>query len=68
MTLHGSIGHKKANTLRARNVLQHGVGEWVDDVDFSPLPEELRVRAEKMRRNLFDMGKVSGDVGFAQDD
>ncbi|TLD27712.1 putative phytanoyldioxygenase [Venturia nashicola] len=68
MTLHGSIGHKKANTLRARNVLQHGVGDWVDSVDFSPLPDDLRVRAEKMRKNLFDMGKVSGNVGFAQDD
>jgi nicotinamide N-methyltransferase len=68
MTLHGSIGHKKANTLRARNVLQHGVGDWVDRVDFSPLPEELRERAEGMRKNLFEMGKVSGNVGFAQDD
>jgi hypothetical protein len=68
MTLHGSIGHKKANTLRARNVLQHGVGDWVDKVDFSPLPENLRERAEGMRKNLFEMGKVSGDVGFAQDD
>lgn len=49
-------------------MLQHGVGDWVDKVDFSPLPENLRERAEGMRKNLFEMGKVSGDVGFAQDD
>lgn len=49
-------------------MLQHGVGEWVGDVDFSSLPEDLRLRAEKMRGNLCEMGMVSGDVGFAQDD
>jgi len=68
MTLHGSIGHMKGGSMRARNVLQHAVGEWVDDVDFSPLPEHLKGRAEGMRKNLKDLGKVSGDVGFAHDD
>ncbi|KAF2401940.1 phytanoyl-CoA dioxygenase [Trichodelitschia bisporula] len=67
-TLHGSIGHVKGNKERARNVLQHGVGAWVDKVDFSALPEELRGRAENMRRRLKQMGDVSGDVGFAHDD
>ncbi len=28
MTLHGSVGHSGGSSLRARNVLQHGIGEW----------------------------------------
>ncbi|PTB68976.1 hypothetical protein BBK36DRAFT_1192626 [Trichoderma citrinoviride] len=27
-TLHGSVGHVGGSRLRARNVLQHGVGDW----------------------------------------
>jgi hypothetical protein len=68
MTLHGSVGHVKGNKARARNVLQHGVGEWVDKCDFNKLPEHLRSRAEGMRQRLFQMGRSSGDVGFSQDD
>jgi hypothetical protein len=40
MTLHGSMGHVDGSRLRARNVLQHGVGEWVGEIDFSGLGEE----------------------------
>jgi len=68
MTLHGSVGHVKGSSKRARNVLQHGVGEWVDQCDFSMLPGGLRERAEGMRKRLKDMGTESGDVGFAQPD
>ncbi|KAJ1324808.1 EEF1A N-terminal glycine/lysine methyltransferase [Microdochium nivale] len=34
MSLHGSVGHVAGGKLRARNVLQHGVGEWIDQCDF----------------------------------
>lgn len=68
MTLHGSIGHIKGNTERARNVLQHGVGKWIDDTDFSMLDDKLRVRAEVMKANLKKMGDSAGDVGYAHDD
>jgi hypothetical protein len=67
MTLHGSMGLVKGSTERARNVLQHGVGEWVEQCDFSLLPSSLRERAEGMRSRLQELGKVSGDVGFAQE-
>jgi hypothetical protein len=68
MTLHGSMGHVKGSALRARNVLQHGVGEWVDKVDFRDLGEETRTRAEGMRKRLVQMGRESGNVGFAHPD
>ncbi len=64
MTLHGSMGHTKGSNLRARNVLQHGLREWVDEVDLSELPVEQRNRAELMRDRLIKMGKESGDVGY----
>ena len=34
LTLHGSVGHIRAGTARARNVLQHGVGRWVGSCVF----------------------------------
>ncbi|KAH7020962.1 uncharacterized protein B0I36DRAFT_387769 [Microdochium trichocladiopsis] len=34
MALHGSVGHVRAGKARARNVLQHGVRDWVEGVDF----------------------------------
>lgn len=68
MTLHGSVGHVKGSKARARNVLQHGVGEWVGDCDFSALPKHIKTRAEGMRQRALEMGRASGDVGFSQDD
>jgi hypothetical protein len=65
MTLHGSMGHVGGSRLRARNVLQHGVGEWVEDVDFSGLEGNQRERAEGMRRRLVKMGTESGPVGYS---
>ncbi|KUJ20592.1 phytanoyl-CoA dioxygenase [Mollisia scopiformis] len=65
MTLHGSMGHSGGSRLRARNVLQHGIGEWVEDVDFSALDEAERKRADGMRERLIKMGRESGDVGYS---
>lgn len=65
-TLHGSVGHVRGSKIRARNVLQHGVGEWVEKCDFSFLEERERERAEGMRRRLVEMGRSSGgDLGYS---
>jgi Phytanoyl-CoA dioxygenase (PhyH) len=68
MTLHGSIGHVRGSKQRARNVLQHGVGDWVGRCDFSNLPQNIVQRAEGMRKRLFEMAGMSGDVGYSQPD
>jgi nicotinamide N-methyltransferase len=65
MTLHGSVGHAGGSKLRARNVLQHGVGAWVDGCDLGRLGEGERRRAEAMRARLVRMGSESGEVGFS---
>ncbi|KAK4100481.1 hypothetical protein N658DRAFT_497224 [Parathielavia hyrcaniae] len=70
MTLHGSVGrHVRGSRERARNVLQHGVGEWVDRCDFSALGEgnKERKRAEGMRRRLVELGRENQgrDVGYS---
>jgi nicotinamide N-methyltransferase len=65
-TLHGSVGHVAGSGLRARNVLQHGVGAWVDGVDLGGLKDEgERRRAEGMRERLVRMGGESGEVGYS---
>ena len=69
MTLHGSIGHVNAGNARARNVLQHGVGDWVDRCNFSSLQaKEVHKRAESMREKLLALGRVAEHVGFAHGD
>ncbi|KFH46328.1 hypothetical protein ACRE_027790 [Hapsidospora chrysogenum ATCC 11550] len=65
MTLHGSVGHAGGSKLRARNVLQHGVGGWVDRCDFGRLSEGDRRRAEGMRERLVKLGSESGEVGYS---
>jgi hypothetical protein len=60
MTLHGSMGHVGGSRLRARNVLQHGIGEWVQDIDLSGLQGEELERAEGMRERLVGMGGHTG--------
>ncbi|KAK4150376.1 hypothetical protein C8A00DRAFT_46212 [Chaetomidium leptoderma] len=68
MTLHGSVGHAGASRDRARNVLQHGVGDWVDRCDFSGLKDKnQRKTAEGMRRRLVELGRENEgkDVGFS---
>ncbi|KAF5666288.1 nicotinamide n-methyltransferase [Fusarium circinatum] len=68
MTLHGSVGHVQGSTLRARNVLQHGIGNWVDKCAFESLPEEDRRRADGMRHRLLQLGSESGQVGYSLQD
>ncbi|KAH7478337.1 1,3-beta-glucanosyltransferase gel1 [Fusarium oxysporum f. sp. albedinis] len=65
MTLHGSVGHVQGSTLRARNVLQHGIGNWVDKCAFESLTEEDRRRADGMRQRLIQLGSESGQVGYS---
>ncbi|KAI1458149.1 phytanoyl-CoA dioxygenase [Annulohypoxylon moriforme] len=67
LSLHGSVGHVAGGRLRARNVLQHAVGSWVDGCDFSVLPERHRIRAEGMRARLVKLGRESGEVGYSLD-
>jgi hypothetical protein len=68
MTLHGSIGTKAAGKERARNVLQHGVGEWAKDWSLKGDEGEWVERAKSMRERLVELGKESGDVGFFSKD
>ena len=63
MTLHGSVGLAEYGKERARQVLQHSVGEWVDQAQFS-LGGSIGARAENMRERLVSMGKGE-DVGFS---
>jgi hypothetical protein len=65
MTLHGSVGHVKGDTIRARNVLQHGVRDWIPECDFSSVSEGERERAEGMRKRLIDLGARIKDVGYS---
>jgi hypothetical protein len=51
------MGHVGGSNLRARNVLQHGIGEWVSDIDLSVLDEKDQKRAEGMRERLLSMGQ-----------
>lgn len=68
MTLHGSIGHRGGSRLRARNVLQHGIGEWVQDIDLSGLEGKEKERAVAMRKLLMKLGAEHTDVGFSLED
>ncbi|KAI9653859.1 MAG: hypothetical protein M1821_006890 [Bathelium mastoideum] len=65
MTLHGSMGHVRGGRLRARNVLQHAVGDWVEECHFDTLQGETKELAEGMRKRLVELGRESGDVGFS---
>lgn len=65
MTLHGTMGHIKGSKARARNVLQHGVGNFVREIDLSHLGEEQRKRAEAMRARLIKMGEEHTNVGYS---
>ncbi|OAA68256.1 phytanoyl-dioxygenase family protein [Niveomyces insectorum RCEF 264] len=65
-TLHGSVGHVGGSRQRARNVLQHGVGAWVDRINLSGLTTAAeRARAAGMRDRLVRLGQASGDVGYS---
>ena len=68
MTLHGSIGTAQAGEQRARNVLQHGVGDWVTKWDVEGFEPKMARRVKQMRENLVKLGQKSGDVGFFSKD
>ncbi|KAF2259347.1 phytanoyl-CoA dioxygenase family protein [Lojkania enalia] len=68
LTLHGSMGSARAGQERARNVLQHGVGEWVGKYDLSGFDEGMRERAERMRDGLVRLGERSGEVEYFSKD
>ncbi|EXJ79872.1 hypothetical protein A1O3_08157 [Capronia epimyces CBS 606.96] len=63
MTLHGSVGLAGHGNERARQVLQHAVGDWVDRAQFS-IEGRRGERAEGMRRRLVDMGGGK-DLGYS---
>lgn len=68
MTLHGSVGLKGYGNERARQVLQHGIGDWIerDDASFVNVQEgDKKKRAEVMRSALIEMGRGRGQVGFS---
>ncbi|TPX13325.1 uncharacterized protein E0L32_006298 [Thyridium curvatum] len=68
MTLHGSCGHVDGAKARARNVLQHGVREWISQMDFGKALEGVeKTQAELMRQNLLAMGREAGEVGYSLD-
>lgn len=65
MTLHGSIGHVAGGPSRARNILQHGVGSWVENCNFRKLEGKgTKERAEGMRARLLELGREVTDVEF----
>lgn len=69
MTLHGSLG-RSGEENRARNVLQHGIGEWVERCDFSNMDECIGKRADRMRARLieFGRGRTAEEVGYSHAD
>ncbi|KAF2086973.1 phytanoyl-CoA dioxygenase family protein [Saccharata proteae CBS 121410] len=67
-TLHGSVGMVGHGKERARNVLQHGIGAYVEKCDFSGLDAETRRRAEGMRERAVRMGREEGEAGFFSKD
>jgi len=67
MTLHGTMGLTGADPARARNILQHGIGEWAAQCDFSDLPGDIAALAKGMQGRLMAMGSGK-DVGFSQPD
>ncbi|OAX79420.1 hypothetical protein ACJ72_06258 [Emergomyces africanus] len=72
LTVHGSVGLAVDNggegdktpktNARAQVVLQHGVGFWInrEDAAFNGLEGEVKVRAERMRKRLIEMGSGDG--------
>lgn len=67
MTLHGTIGLTGADPARARNILQHGIGEWAAVCDFSKLPGDIAELATNMQQRLIAMG-CGKDMGYSQAD
>jgi ectoine hydroxylase-related dioxygenase (phytanoyl-CoA dioxygenase family) len=65
MTLHGTMGIAGTDRARARNILQHGIGSWAGNADFSDLPGDMSKLAAEMQQRLMRMGS-GDDVGYSQ--
>jgi hypothetical protein len=63
LTLHGSVGLVGHGDARARQVLQHGVGDWIGRAEFGPGGSNVE-RAEAMRKRLVAMGSGK-DLGYS---
>ncbi|KAK5706824.1 hypothetical protein LTR97_001816 [Elasticomyces elasticus] len=63
----GSMPGQGADPSRSRNILQHGIGDWAGDCDFSDLPGNMAKLATEMQQRLIGMGSGK-DVGFSQRD
>ncbi|KAK3053733.1 hypothetical protein LTR09_005012 [Extremus antarcticus] len=67
LTLHGTMGIAGTDRARARNILQHGIGSWAGEADFSDLPPGMAQLASGMQKRLMAMGG-GDDVGYSQTD
>lgn len=68
MTLHGSVGLNGFGEERSRQVLQHGVGEWIEkpEAAFANIQDEEKKRAaDLMRSNLVAMGSGKDTVEYS---
>ncbi|TKA28949.1 hypothetical protein B0A50_03360 [Salinomyces thailandicus] len=65
MTLHGTMGLAGADPARSRNILQHGIGSWAKQCDFSDLPGGMAELAGDMQYRLIAMGD-GVESGFSQ--
>ena len=68
-TLHGCVGLTGHGEERARQVLQHAVGEYIEREDATfrgiGLDETVEELAESMRSRLIAMGRGKTDVGYS---
>ena len=63
---HAALVSSSGRDADARNILQHGIGSWAREADFSHLPDPAMAElATNMQRNLVAMGSGDG-VGFSQ--
>ncbi|KAJ7502386.1 hypothetical protein B0H11DRAFT_1988374 [Mycena galericulata] len=60
-TLHASMGNVAGGSVRARNVLQHGLG-WMKEPQFY---DGLDSRGKAMLGRLLDLYEAVGDVGYS---
>ncbi|KAJ6605835.1 hypothetical protein B0H10DRAFT_2076054 [Mycena sp. CBHHK59/15] len=60
-TLHASMGNVNGGSVRARNVLQHGLS-WMKEGDFS---DRLNPQGKIMLSRLLDLYHKAGDVGYS---
>lgn len=60
-TLHATIGNVAGGSVRARNILQHGLG-WMKEPQFR---ESLNQRGTAMLDRLMKLYNSVGDVGYS---